>query len=254
MSKLIINIDGGSRGNPGPAAYGCYLQPEGKPPIELKGKLGRTTNNVAEYHGLLRALEKAIELGADEVHIRADSELLVRQMLGVYRVKNAKILPLYEAAQSLIRHLGKVTFQHVYREQNAEADRLCNEALDDPRLPIEGLGLLKPPAKSLFEGEPVTAVKPAKVARQKKVMEEDEGERLDDSFKVKLVGSFLTLTSLGSKKEYAVVVKGITWKLQLIGYAGGYSPGTRVQVLGEMIQNKKGESIVKVKSMKKLSS
>src|SRR5688500_16815552 len=88
MSKLVINIDGGSRGNPGPAAYGCYLQPEGKPPIELKGKLGTTTNNVAEYHGLIRALEKAVELGADEVHIRADSELLVRQMLGVYRVKN----------------------------------------------------------------------------------------------------------------------------------------------------------------------
>jgi ribonuclease HI len=252
MAKLIINIDGASRGNPGPAGYGCYLQPEGRPAIELKGKLGTTTNNVAEYHGLLRALEKATDLGADEVHIRSDSELLVRQMLGLYRVKNANILPLYEAAQSLIRSIGKVTFQHVYREQNAEADRLCNEALDDPRLPIEGLGLLKPPAKSLFEGETVSTVTPAKPRKKKVAEHEASEEQIDDYIKVKMVGSFLTLTSLGSKREYAVVVNGTTWKLQLVGHASEYPTGTRVQVLGELTTNKKGQPFVKVKTMKKL--
>jgi len=249
MSQLIINIDGGSRGNPGPAAYGCYLQPPGQPPIELKGKLGHTTNNVAEYHGLLRALEKAIELGARDVHIRADSELLVRQMLGVYRVKNANILPLYEAAQRLMSRLGKVTFQHVYREQNSEADRLCNEALDDPRLPVEGLG----PRKVLVESEMPLARQPAPAkARKKSGEEEPREERLDDYIKVKLVGSFLVLTSLGGKREHAVVVDGTSWKLQLIGPAGDYPPGSRVQVLGELATNKKGEPIIKVKSMKRL--
>jgi ribonuclease HI len=253
MGKLVINIDGGSRGNPGPAAYGCYVQPEGQPPIELKGKLGYATNNVAEYHGLIRALEKSLELGADEVHIKSDSELLVRQMLGTYRVKNAKILPLHEAAQSMIRRIGKVTFQHVYREQNVEADRLCNEALDDPRLPVEGLGM-KLAAKPLFAEASTEAVATTKSpkSRKKAAPTWDPEEPLDDYFKVKLVGSFLTLTALGYKKDYAVVVNGTTWKLQLIGYSENYPPGTRVQVLGELMLNKKGQPVVKVKSMKKL--
>lgn len=234
--KLTINIDGGSRGNPGPAAYGCYIQYEDGPPLELKGKLGRTTNNVAEYHGLIRALEKAVELGADEVHIRADSELLVRQMTGVYRVKNENILPLYQAAQSLVSRLGKVHFRHVYREQNTHADRLCNEALDDPRLPSEELGL----RHSVERPKPS---KPISKAKGEKPAAPTEYAR------VKLIGSLLALTSL-HERYYAVLVKGTSWRLNLKVLPKSIPSGAQVQVLGEMVMQK-STPLVKVKSIKK---
>jgi ribonuclease HI len=127
---LTMNIDGAARGNPGPAAYGIYIVQPGKPPVEIKECLGNTTNNVAEYTALVTALHKAIDLGATEVLIRSDSELLVKQMNGEYRVKNANIQPLYQEAVALRNRLPKVRIVHVYREQNADADRLCNEALD----------------------------------------------------------------------------------------------------------------------------
>jgi ribonuclease HI len=131
VTSAIANIDGGSRGNPGPAAFGAYiLLPDGRA-VEVKGFIPHSTNNVAEYNGLLAALRWAVEHGIRKLHVRADSELLVKQMGGQYRVRNPGLLPLYEEARSLIRQVGSVTFEHVRRELNKDADRLCNEAMDE---------------------------------------------------------------------------------------------------------------------------
>lgn len=127
--KVTIHVDGAARGNPGPAAYGYVIRAEGLPDLRGNGVIGQATNNVAEYTGLIQALTKALELGASQAHVRSDSELMVRQMRGEYRVKNEGLQPLYQRARELVRRLGDVTFEHVYREENAEADRLCNEAL-----------------------------------------------------------------------------------------------------------------------------
>jgi len=138
-TSAIANIDGGSRGNPGPAAFGVYITVPDGPAIEVKGFLPYSTNNVAEYNGLLAALRWAVEQRVTKLHIRADSELLVKQMKGVYRVKNPGLLPLYEDAKRLARQVGHVTFEHVRRELNKEADRLCNEAMDEAaRIKSEG--------------------------------------------------------------------------------------------------------------------
>jgi ribonuclease HI len=127
----VANIDGGSRGNPGPAAFGAFITLTDGTTVEVKGFIPHSTNNVAEYNGLLAALRWAAEHRISTLHIRADSELLVKQMTGQYRVKNAGLLPLYEEARQLIRSIGRVTFEHVRREFNKEADRLCNEAMDE---------------------------------------------------------------------------------------------------------------------------
>lgn len=125
-------IDGGARGNPGPAGYGVRIErPDGTLVDELHGGLGITTNNVAEYNGLLAALAWAVEHGEQDVEIRADSELLVKQMRGEYRVKHPGLQPLAARARLLIGQLGDVTFQHVRREQNKEADRLSNLGMDE---------------------------------------------------------------------------------------------------------------------------
>jgi len=124
-------IDGGARGNPGPAGYGVHIEQADGTIIELKEYLGRQTNNVAEYKGLLAALRWAVEHGVSRLLIRSDSELLVRQMRGEYRVRNPGLQPLYDEAQSLMRRIGTVTFEHVRRELNADADRLANEAMDE---------------------------------------------------------------------------------------------------------------------------
>ena len=124
------HVDGGSRGNPGPAGYGVHIERDGGV-IELKGALPHATNNVAEYSGLLAALRWAVANGITTLHVRADSELMVKQMKGVYRVKNPGLLPLFEDATSLARQIGRVTFEHVRREFNKDADRLANEAMDD---------------------------------------------------------------------------------------------------------------------------
>lgn len=124
------NIDGGSRGNPGPAGYGVRIERDGEV-IELKEALALATNNVAEYNGLLAALRWAAANGVAILHIRSDSELLVKQMQGQYRVKNPGLQPLYEEALSLSRQLKRVTFEHVRREFNKDADRLANEAMDE---------------------------------------------------------------------------------------------------------------------------
>jgi probable phosphoglycerate mutase len=129
---LIAYIDGGARGNPGPAGYGVHLEGiDGVVIAELHGGLGIATNNVAEYNGLLAALRYAAEHGHRQVRIRADSELLVRQMRGEYRVKHAGLKPLFLEACSLIRRIGDVTFEHVRREFNKDADRLSNLGMDE---------------------------------------------------------------------------------------------------------------------------
>jgi ribonuclease HI len=133
MSKeleLTINIDGAARGNPGPAAFGYVIRHDGEAVMEENGLLGQATNNVAEYTALLRALARAKDLNASSVLIRSDSELLVKQMNGQYRVRNENLIPLHREAQQLARGFKSVGFSHVRREENRDADRLCNEALD----------------------------------------------------------------------------------------------------------------------------
>ena len=133
--SATANIDGGSRGNPGPAAYGVRIQQDDGQAIDLKQALGTCTNNVAEYSGLLAALRWAVANGCGTLHIKSDSLLLVQQMKGVYKVKNAGLQPLYEEARGLVRQLRKVTFEHVRREYNKDADRLANEAMDEAEGP-----------------------------------------------------------------------------------------------------------------------
>jgi ribonuclease HI len=125
------NIDGGARGNPGPAGYGVHIARDDGAIVELKESLGTTTNNVAEYRGLLAALAWAAQHGIERLHVRSDSQLLVKQMLGEYRVKHPGLQPLYEEARSLVRQIGRVTFEHVRREFNTDADRLANQAMDE---------------------------------------------------------------------------------------------------------------------------
>ena len=125
-------IDGGARGNPGPAGYGVRIETlDGTLIEELYGGLGIATNNVAEYNGLLAALTWTIDHGHRELHIRADSELLVKQMRGEYKVKNPGLQPLAARARLLVAQLDRVTFEHVRREQNKDADRLSNVGMDE---------------------------------------------------------------------------------------------------------------------------
>ena len=128
---ITAYVDGGARGNPGPAGYGAYIvDADGIVLAELHAPLGKATNNVAEYHGLLAALRWALERGVARLHIRADSLLLVEQMRGNFRVKNARLLPLYQEAQRLAGQVGVVTYEHVRRELNKDADRLSNLGMD----------------------------------------------------------------------------------------------------------------------------
>ena len=129
--SAVANVDGGSRGNPGPAGYGVRIARDDGSIVELKASIGSATNNVAEYRGLLAALRWAQASGVSTLRVRADSELMVKQMTGIYRVKNPGLLPLYEEARSLTRRIGRVTFEHVRRELNPDADRLANEAMDE---------------------------------------------------------------------------------------------------------------------------
>ena len=129
--KARLSTDGGARGNPGPAAFGYVLETEDGTILAAHGeRIGVATNNVAEYSALVAGLERALELGVDELEVVSDSELLVKQMRGEYRVKNAGLLPLVEEARALIRRIGAVKFEHVRRELNKDADRLANEAMD----------------------------------------------------------------------------------------------------------------------------
>jgi probable phosphoglycerate mutase len=129
--KAKLWTDGGARGNPGPAAYGYVLEAEGGEVLDARGEaIGVATNNVAEYSALIAGLEKAIELAVDELEVVSDSELMVKQMRGEYRVKNQALMGLSIEAGRLARRLGRVTYTAVRREHNELADRLVNEALD----------------------------------------------------------------------------------------------------------------------------
>src|SRR5829696_2229024 len=129
--KARLSTDGGSRGNPGPAAYGYVLEADDGTVLDARGEtIGVATNNVAEYSALKAGLESALERGVVEIEVVSDSELLVKQMRGEYKVKNEALRELVEEAEALARRLGKVTYTAVRREHNELADRLVNEALD----------------------------------------------------------------------------------------------------------------------------
>ena len=128
---LILNVDGAARGNPGPAAIGVTLKDENKRLIaRISQKIGSTTNNQAEYRALIAGLKKAISLGAKNITVYSDSELMVKQMRGLYRIKNPGLRPLYSEAAQLAYSLAGFRIESVPREQNREADRLANMALD----------------------------------------------------------------------------------------------------------------------------
>ena len=129
--KAKLSTDGGARGNPGPAAYGYVLEADDGTVLDARGEtIGVATNNVAEYRALIAGLGKAVELGIDELEVVSDSELLVKQMQGEYRVKNEALRELNDEANSLERKLGRVRYKAVRREHNELADKLVNEALD----------------------------------------------------------------------------------------------------------------------------
>jgi ribonuclease HI len=128
---FVANVDGASRGNPGPASYAVILRgPDGAVRFEVGKYIGRTTNNVAEYYGLITALDYAASQGISRLLVRSDSELLVRQMQGRYKVKSADLRPLYERARKLANGFAYFAIEHVPRELNREADELANIALD----------------------------------------------------------------------------------------------------------------------------
>jgi ribonuclease HI len=126
------NIDGGSRGNPGPAAYGVVIRdPKGEIVARLKKYIGRMTNNVAEYYGLIAALDYVESQGIRSLRIESDSELLVKQMKGLYKVRSEELAPLFERAKKMSAALDSFRIDHVYREHNREADALANQAMDE---------------------------------------------------------------------------------------------------------------------------
>ena len=131
IQKLLIKTDGRSQGNPGPAAIGAIIKDEqGKLIASISQAIGRATNNQAEYRAIIAALKEAIELGAEQVDIRSDSELIVEQINRRYRVKNAALKPLYQQVKQLQGQLKSFTITHIPRQQNREADSLAGKALD----------------------------------------------------------------------------------------------------------------------------
>ena len=136
---FTIYTDGAARGNPGPAAYAYIVERPGYDDIEFCQRLGNATNNVAEYTALIEALKKAKTLGGRRLVVHSDSELMVKQMNGEYKVKNAGLQPLFEEARRLRREFDQVVLRHVRREENSRADRLCNEALDGFESPPDDL-------------------------------------------------------------------------------------------------------------------
>ena len=131
--RVTINCDGASQGNPGPASIGAVIKDEqGRLMARISQRIGITTNNQAEYQAVTAALKEAIRLGVKRVDLRLDSELVARQLSGHYRVKNARLKPLFEEAKGLTGRLDAFTITHIPRSQNTEADRLANQALRPP--------------------------------------------------------------------------------------------------------------------------
>lgn len=129
--SLVVYTDGAARGNPGPAGIGVYVTtPDGSVVSEIAGGIGRATNNVAEYTAAIRGLERAAELGASDVTLRSDSQLLIEQLARRYRVRTPHLKPLHEQVMRLASRFDTIRFEHVRREANVEADRLANEGVD----------------------------------------------------------------------------------------------------------------------------
>ncbi len=154
-----VHIDGGSRGNPGLAAWAFVIARPGLPPVEEAETIGTATNNVAEYTALVRALEAATDLGLKRIAVLSDSELLVKQMNGEYRVKHPDLIPLYEDARELVKEFDSVAISHIRREFNKRADALCNEAMDEqmgkaakPAASQAASPGPKPPKKAVSDG------------------------------------------------------------------------------------------------------
>lgn len=155
-----MHTDGAARSNPGPAAFAYTIERPGDSTVEEHGCLGDTTNNIAEYTALVRALEHAQRLGGRRLSVHSDSELMIKQMNGEYKVKHPGLLPLYREAQLLTSRFEDVRFHHVRRETNKRADELCNLALDGPSSP-------KPSAaKSKSSKKAVPGAKAEAVRRQ----------------------------------------------------------------------------------------
>jgi ribonuclease HI len=164
---LTIHTDGASRGNPGEAAYAYTIARDGQPVIEEAGRLGRLTNNQAEYAALVRALDHALRMGPEHrLLVHSDSELMVKQMRGEYKVKNEDLRDLYDQARKLVRKFaGTVAFKHVRREHNKRADELCNEALDgvrEPSVRLDGVSDVAPaPHRQTFRAEVIECLEQA---------------------------------------------------------------------------------------------
>jgi len=162
---LRIHTDGASRGNPGDAAFAYTIERDGAADIEVAGRLGRQTNNQAEYAALVRALEHALRLGAEHrLVVHSDSELMVKQMRGEYKVKNGDLRDLYERARKLAGQFASpVTFKHVRRELNKRADELCNLALDGEFAPSSvTYVILSSTAKGSLRDEALTVLREAR--------------------------------------------------------------------------------------------
>jgi probable phosphoglycerate mutase len=163
-SEIVAHVDGGSRGNPGPAAYGVSIETaQGEPVTAFAKFLGVATNNFAEYQGLLAALDYALAHGYPRLRILTDSELMARQISGHYKVRSPDLKPLYDKAKSLISRLESFSIRHVYREQNREADRLANKAMDDaargivPRETTPRVAEAAPPPPAVPKPRPIVA-------------------------------------------------------------------------------------------------
>lgn len=167
LDELVIHVDGGARGNPGPAGYGAMVRDAaGNTVAELSEFIGIATNNVAEYRGLLAGLEYAKVNGARVVRVYSDSELIVKQIHGVYKVKSPDLKPIYDQARRLASGFPNFSIHHVPRERNADADRLANLAMDrgrsggfgqvttTPAVPLRPLASAKVPAPALTAGAP----------------------------------------------------------------------------------------------------
>jgi ribonuclease HI len=170
VAAAVVNIDGASRGNPGPAAWAAVVVPEGgAAPLERSAVIPDTTNNVAEYTALLEALDYCAALGLTELQIRSDSELLVKQMRGEYRVKHPDLQDLYREAQHLLKPFAKVSFEHVRREQNKRADELCNLVLDagkksQPKAAAKPAGPKKSVTDATVRADAITCLEAAAAA------------------------------------------------------------------------------------------
>ncbi len=136
--KAVLHTDGGARGNPGPAGIGVVLEDESGESIgEIAEGIGRATNNVAEYRALIAGLELAVEMGVTDIEILADSELVVSQMTGEWKIKDNKLRPLALRANSLLNRFETYSLRHVRREENADADKLANQGMDQAELDLE---------------------------------------------------------------------------------------------------------------------